>query len=320
MKYYIFLVAILTTGIAFAQQKSRNITTNAARDLIPEGVAVHNGTIYISSINRHLIIAVDAYGKSKNFIAPGQDSFLEGLGMKVDTARGLLWALSVKKDSNTYISQVHAFELITGKTKYRHKLQDTIQHLFNDLVIDAKGTIYITDTYHSAVYTFDPAADKLELFLKSPYLLYPNGLTFGKNNRLYIATYENGLMQLDVNTKNVKPLHGYKDSTLAHGLDGLVYWNNTLIGVYNNSDSRSGNAVVQYSLDATGEKIIQEKVLDKGNPVFYEPTTAALSGNMLYLLANSHLALYNKNKTSTKGIEAKLLPPVVVVYQLFEKM
>jgi hypothetical protein len=166
------------------------------------------------------------------------------------------------------------------------------------------------------VYTFDPATGNLDLFLKSPYLDYPNGLAFGKADRLYVATYKNGLMQLDVKTKALKPLTGYKDSVLAHGLDGLLYWNNTLIGVYNGGDSRADQALVQYHLDVAGEKIKGETLLDKGHAAFYEPTTAALAGNKVYLLANSHLALYNQNKTTTAGIEDKLLPPVVVVYEL----
>lgn len=316
MKALFILIALVSAISATAQLKSRSLTTNAALDLIPEGIAVHDSTLYISSINRHQIIAVDQHGKAKNFIAPNQDGFLEGLGLKVEKETGLLWALSHKRDSNTFTCQIHAFELATGKTKHYFKLQDTVWHLFNDLVIGANGTIYITDTYYSAVYAFDRATGNLALFLKSPYLDYPNGLALGKNNTLYIATYKHGLMQLNLNTKALKPLTGYKDSAQAHGLDGLVYWNHSIIGVYNSSHDRAAQAVVQYQLDKNGERIIAEKVLDRGHSAFYEPTTATLWGNTLYVLANSHLALYNQNKTTTKGIEEKLLSPTVVIYTL----
>lgn len=320
IKYIKILLLSLLAGILTceAQTKSFTLITDAERDLIPEGIAVHDTTIYISSINKHLIVATDKHGKSKNFISSDQDGYAEGLGMKVDKKRSLLWAVSTLKDSSGFTNHLHAFDLATGLTKQHYKLHDTVPHLFNDLDLDAQGTVYITDTYYSAVYRLNPREKKLELFLKSPYLNYPNGLALGRRDKLYIATYDNGLMQLDLQTKKLKSLKGYTDSTIVHGLDGLVYWKNTLIGIYNNSDDRTTNAVVQYFLDATGENIIHEQLLDKGNPAFYEPTTAALSGDTLFLLANSHLALYNANKTTTKGIEAKLLSPIVIQYNLSE--
>ncbi len=40
-------------------------------------------------------------------------------------------------------------------------------------------------------------------------------------------------MQLDITSKELTLLKGYADSAKAFPLDGLVYWNNTIIGVYN---------------------------------------------------------------------------------------
>ena len=316
MKLFYCLILLALSGSGLAQSAPVVITTNAARDLIPEGIAVDKNTIYISSINHHLILAVDEMGKTRNFIRPNQDGFSEGLGMKVNSVRGWLWALSNKKDSSGYTSNIHAFELGTGRVQKQYTVRDTTPHLFNDLEIDDQGKIYITDTYYSALYTFEPQTGKLDLFLKSPYLDYPNGLAFTRTGKLIIATYKHGPMQLDAQTKNLKPLQGYKDSVVSHSLDGLVYRNNILIGVYNNSDNRSTQAIVQYKLDANAEKIVGEQWIDRGNLAFFEPTTAALSGNTVYVLANSHLAQYNANKESTKGIEAKLLPPVILLYKL----
>jgi hypothetical protein len=78
--------------------------------------------------------------------------------------------------------------------------------------------------------------------------------------------------------------------------------------VYNSAADNKDNAIVQYSLNEAGDKIINERIIEKGNELFHEPTTAALLGNKLYVVANSYLTTYNANHESVKGIEEKLGP------------
>ena len=59
-----------------------------------------------------------------------------------------------------------------------------------------------------------------------------------------------------------------------------------------------------------------EKIIDKGNELFHDPTTAAILGNKLYVLANSYLGEYNANKESTQGISDQLGPVTIIVYEL----
>ena len=73
---------------------------------------------------------------------------------------------------------------------------------------------------------------------------------------------------------------------------------------------------MQYFLNEPGDAIIHEKVIDKGNDLFHEPTTAALRENKLYVVANSYLSAYNANHESVKGIEDKLGPVTILVYEL----
>ena len=61
----------------------------------------------------------------------------------------------------------------------------------------------------------------------------PMELLLIKRAKIYIATWSHGLMQLDITSKELTLLKGYADSAKAFPLDGLVSWNNTIIGVYN---------------------------------------------------------------------------------------
>jgi outer membrane protein assembly factor BamB len=304
-----------------AQSGAKVITTHTEKDVIPEGITINpaNGMIYVSSIALKKIISINNDGSHKDFIKSGQDEFLEGLGMKIDLKSQWLWVVSNQKQDNWFISRVHAFDIKTGSVKQKYAIKDTVRHLFNDLILHPDGKIYITDTYDASIYEVDPIRQQLNLFVRDSLIAWPNGITCNAKGKLYVATYSHGLMQLDLQTKKLTPLKGYTDSTMAYNLDGLVFWNNNIIGVYNGAETNKGNSILQYALNNNGDKIVSEKIIDKGNELFHDPTTAAVLGNRLYVLANSFLGEYNANKESAKGISDQLGPVTIIVYELLEK-
>ena len=150
--------------------------------------------------------------------------------------------------------------------------------------------------------------------MKDTLIRYPNGIALGPNHQMYIATYDHGLVRFDFIKKQLSQLPGFKDSVMNYNLDGLAYTSHSLFGVYNGDSTNKNNAVVQYILDPSGTKIIEERIIDKGNVHFHEPTTLAVANKHIYVLANSHLEAYNKNRQSVSGIENKLIPPVIILY------
>jgi sugar lactone lactonase YvrE len=317
MKCLLALVSIIFYSQLYAQQV---LTFSNQLNLIPEGIAIHpdDGTIYISSIAQKKIVRAMADGASNNFIEEGQDGFLEGLGMKVDAKRSFLWALSNIRNGNVFTSQIHAFDLASGKTIHQFIITDTIPRLFNDLVIDTAGLLLITDTYYSAVYKYDPARKNLEVLINdTTKFKWPNGIVFIDDNNLAVATYGNGIVRINIQTTEISSLSGYTDRSIAFGLDGLIANGNFLYGVYNGGKGGyATNAVVKYSLDKKRQHIIAETVLERGNAAFADPTTAAKFGNKLYVIANSHLDQFNVNKETVAGIESKLTPLKLVLYPL----
>ena len=112
---------------------------------------------------------------------------------------------------------------------------------------------------------------------------------------------------------------GYSNKTYAFNLDGLGIYNNSLLAVYNTDSLNSNNAIIEYKLDKTGYSVTEEKIIQKGHPLFREPTTLAVAGNKLYVLANSNLGVYNANKESVAGVEQKLSPVTILLYNLNDK-
>jgi sugar lactone lactonase YvrE len=304
--------------LSFQLKAQQVLSYENQRNLIPEGIAIdpRSGTIYVSSIAGKKIIRIHQDGKTENFIEEGQDGFLEGLGMKVDTKRNLLWALSNIRKDKLFTSQIHAFDIATGKPMHRYLMEDTIPHLLNDLIIDPSGTLYITDTYYSALYSYIPDQKKFEVLVRDTAIFqWPNGIVGLDKNNIILASYGNGPVLINLSSRTGKPLPGYADKAIAFGLDGMVLHKKYLYGVYNaGSRGYSSNAVIRYSLKKN--KIITEKIIDRGNSSFADPTTAAAYRKKLYVIANSHLDQFNANKESVKGIEGRLTPLKILVYPL----
>jgi sugar lactone lactonase YvrE len=317
MKIFLIVFLLLFSKKHYCQQV---LSFENQINLIPEGIAIDpgNGTIYISSIAQKKIIKISPGGIAENFIHEEQDGFQEGLGMKVDVKRKYLWALSNTRKGNLFTSHIHAFELSSGKQIHHYSIRDTVPHLLNDLIVHKSGSLYITDTYYSSVYKYEPSKNKLALFvMDTAFFKWPNGLALVKENKLVMATYAKGLVLVDLKSKEIKALPGYKDSSLAFGLDGLVINGKYLYGIYNiGKGGNTSDAVVKYKLNKKRNFILSERIIDRGNAVFADPTTAAKYRNKLYLISNSHLDEFNKNKETVNGIESKLTPLKILVYKL----
>ncbi len=170
----------------------------------------------------------------------------------------------------------------------------------------------------SKLFYADTKTGQLSLAINDTLIKYPNGIELYKN-KLYIATYGSGLLVYDMEKKKLGQLKGYTNKTYAFNLDGLGIYNNSLLAVYNTDSLNSNNAIIEYNLDKTGAAIVEEKIIQKGHPLFREPTTLAVAGNKLYVLANSNLGVYNANKESVKGVEQKLSPISILVYNPGDK-
>src|SRR3990170_2768211 len=163
--FYWLLVLFIFVLKTAAQPGPLIIQTKNTRTLVPEGIAVDKktGDIYVTSIAEQKIIVIKKDGSHQNFIAPRAAGFGQGLGIKVDEKRNLVWAVSNKQEDKWFISQAHAFDKASGKTKYHFSIKDTINHFFNDLVPDDKGNTYITATNSGRLFYANVKTSKVNL-------------------------------------------------------------------------------------------------------------------------------------------------------------
>lgn len=280
--------AIFIAAASFAQ--TARITFTAPL-FYPEGTAYHKGgkAFFVSSVKTGTIGKVDEKGMYTDFYA---DSALKsGYGMKVDEKRDKLWVCtgdanySKYSDSATYKKMIKliGLDLSTGKKTDEVDLSGLVpgKHFANDLTLDDKGNIYITDSYAPVIYKVD-AQMKPSVLTQSDWFGSPdvglNGILWHPKGFLIAVHNSNGqLFKIDL----AQPQQILKIQSKAFfpGADGLL-WDaaGNLVLVQN----KGVNKVFQLA-SADEWKTAELKAYTLMADRFHHPTTATLKDGKVYV-------------------------------------
>ena len=282
-------------------------------DLIPEGITYdpQSKQFFVSSINKHKIVSINADGRYNNFIESDTDDMSRCLGLKVDVKRRRLWAVSNNKTEGKNVSFVHIYNTDTKKLIKKFTAPAEEIYMLNDLAITQDGGAYITDTRSGNLFTISPALDEIKLFMRDSLIVQPNGIALSPDNKLlYVASGTKGILVVDLVSKSIKPI-GNIMSINTSGIDGMVYYKNNLIGVIN--EQYEFTYIFKYKLSADRREIIAASIIDKDNPLFHVPTTCVADGDNLFVLASTSLDILITKQMDKKEL---LRNPMVLKYNL----
>lgn len=283
------------------------------KDLFPEGISFSKSmnSFYLSSIYKSKILRIDAEnGRIEDFIKEGEYGYLSGVGLMVDDTKNYLWAIGSDNSDRNKGSKVFLFDIEKKTLINTYQPNDTVRHFFNDITIDSKGNIYVTDTYNNSIYVVDNEYNSIELLYKGQEIKSPNGIAISANGKyLYVASYRKGIHIIGIkqpnSAKSIKSIYNTKC------IDGLKLYKNSLIGVQNGLPNRQ--QITRWYLDKSGYNIIKEEVLDCNNKYFDMPTTFTIVDDKLYCIANSQLKNLNQSDNSIK--EKCKLKDIVLIEQ-----
>jgi hypothetical protein len=285
------------------------------KDLIPEGITwdPETGQFFVSSIMKEKIVSVSDEGLASDFITSGRDSIMETLGMKVDESARRLWVVSNKKIGEVSYSAVHVFNIDTRELLKKIIIGSETPQLFNDLALSHKGDAYITDSYNSRIYRVGSDLYGIEPFAgPDSLLLFVNGIAVSPDDKLLYAASGARIAIIDIETGAIMPI---ADPTGAgsKGIDGIVWYKGSLLGVINAGDTESEMYVARYILSHDMKEIEEKIILDKGNPLFNLPTTCVIAGDELYILGSTSLRLFFQDKKNEKNL---FMNPLILKYKL----
>lgn len=270
----------------------------AEPDLIPEGIAYDPATrsFFLSSIRKRKIVRIGPDGRASDFVPSKRDGLLSVLGMKVDEKRRLLWAASEASESMTGgtpqdagRSAVFAYGLASGTlVKAYWTPPGTTRHLFNDLVVDSRGDVLVTDSEEGTLYAVPVRTGRLERLFPAGTWDYPNGIALSADERTVFVAHAWGVTLVGRPTGRTRELEAPPGVTLA-GIDGLVRDGRSLVAVQNAFEPMR---VAVFELNASGDRVESARTLARSHPDFDIPTTGVVAGGAYCFIANSQLAAF----------------------------
>ncbi len=263
------------------------------RDLIPEGIAYDpkRNQIFISSMYKRKVVVIEENGKFIDFVETGADGLWSVFGMQVDTITDNLWIISTKGKAiptvpaiadDRWRSKLYCYDLNSRKLlgSYEVHSNDTSELGFNDLAIANNGDLYITESITDKVFTLKKGCREIEEFLNLNQFTFLNGITLSKDSKMLFVSCEEGLLKIDLATKNHIVLKS-EFTILPQPIDGLAFFENSLI-------AHQGALIRRLYLNSKMDSIVWHEVLDDKN---LNSSTAGEIGKdgWYYYIANSQI-------------------------------
>jgi hypothetical protein len=245
-------------------------------------------SFYVSSISKHKIVRLAPDGSSKDFKSSGQDGLGATLGMKVDAKRRYLWVTSdhFGADPGGKRYALYQYDLNTGTLRFRHESAKGAEGYLNDVALNSRGEAFTTNTDTGEVFRASPDRDGLELFLPRDSVGQANGIVLSPDDKLLFVAGWIGVARVDIATKQFKLLSKPLNISDA-GLDGLYFYNGSLVGIQN--PDLHPSRVVRYVLSPQMDAITSAEVLETYSPLAELPTTGTIVGDSLYFMGNTQI-------------------------------
>jgi sugar lactone lactonase YvrE len=257
--------------------------------LIPEGIAwdERGQRFLIGSIAQRKIVQLRPGGKPRSFSRPN-DGLDAVIGLAVDAPRGWLYAVTTNgfevADEKQRRNAVVRYDLKQRRLVARLPVPEAVQ--LNDVTVARDGGVYASDSGGGSVFHLAPGAKAFTHVGEAGSLRGANGLTVAPDGRLYV-TLSTGIARVDAGQAERLP---QPDDVVTGGIDGLYWHEGDLLGVQNGCNP---GRVIRVRLADAGRRIAGVDVLQSHHhPAFDEPTTGALRGAALYVIANSFVARY----------------------------
>jgi len=285
----------------------------------PEGVDAdpRTGRFYLASVAHRTIAELSATGVVRELWPRDQPTLGAILGVRVDTARGALWATTsgiaqtpgyAPRDSA--IAALLRVRMSDGVVERRWDLSVIAGgHVLGDLAVGPTGDVFVTDSNEPVLYQLRAGEDTL-VSVRNPLFHSLQGLAPTPDGKfLYLSDYSHGLLRVDLGTNDVVRLEDAPGST-SLGCDGIAWDRGAIIAVQNGV---SPARIMRFALDQSGTRILQAVVLDRNSAVADEPTIGTVIGGAFVYVANSQ---WDKHDNAGRRNTIPLTAPVLLAVPL----
>lgn len=136
----------------------------------PNGIThSRDGTLYVGSVTSGQILRITPGGKTDTFF-PGSNEIFAATSLRLDEQRGILWGtspdfLGTRGNDGQITRRSHrlfAIETRSGKVLQVISMPD--RGFGNDLAVDDRGGVYVTDSANPRIYYLPPGSTQLQVW------------------------------------------------------------------------------------------------------------------------------------------------------------
>ena len=273
--------------------------------LFPEGIiGLPNQDLLVGGFGDGSIQRINDKNVVSSFSKAGDNGMVIAVGFAVDEKNQRLWVanFNFKTESGLPGSNLKVFDYTTGKLLKTIPETFVQGAFFNELALDAKGNVYISDTFNPSIWSAKFESKEPQVFvtesslLKNPSADQPfglNGLALTPDENYLIASVMNRtirgggrLVRVALKTKAVSDVELRADEATEafSGSDGMFFHQGQLLMV--NVYSQAG-AIVTAKFNST-YSAASLTLRTKFQHVYDRPTASAIRDGKLYTV-NSQL-------------------------------
>ena len=259
----------------------------------PEGVDYdpRTGRFYVASVRHGTIAEVGNDGKVRELIPRRATHIGAMLGVRVDPARGVLWATTSGipqfegyQPGDSGVAALLRIRISDGAIEARWDLPLVAGgHVLGDLAVGPTGDVFFTDSAQPVLYRLRTGTDSLQQYTHPLFRSLQGIAPMADGRAVYVADYSHGLLRVELTTRSVSRLADAPGST-SLGCDGIVLSGDTIIAVQNGV---APPRIMRYEVDPLELRIVRALVLDRDLALAPEPTIGTLAGAMFVYVSNS---------------------------------
>ncbi len=285
----------------------------------PEGMDYDRRTqqFFVASVRHRTIYVTGAQG-TRSLLRPAPGFIGAILAVRVDPDGRHLWATTAGipqmqgyTPADSTIAALLRIRIADGAIVDRWDLPpNAAGHTLGDVAIGPTGDVFMSDSQDPVLYRLRSGTRTLESFTNALFRSL-QGIAPSPDGRfVYVADYSHGLLRMDVQTSDVIRLGDAPGST-SLGVDGLVWYHGTLIGIQNGS---APARIVRFRFDRSGTRIASQVVIDRNTRVADEPTIGTVVDDTFVYVANSQWEKYDDTGVRVSG--TALSPPQLLALPL----
>ena len=172
-----------STASQFAMHASNSTSANALAPIelpanfqYPNGIAhAIDGTLYVGSVTSGQILRITPEGKTETFF-PGNDEVFASTSLRLDEPRGILWGtspdfLGTRAANGEVTRRAHRiFAIDTRSGEVLRVIPMPDSGFGNDIAIDPRGGIYVTDSSRPRIHYLAPGARQFQTWAEAEQL------------------------------------------------------------------------------------------------------------------------------------------------------